>query len=256
LGSSGATRVWLNGKLVHEDPAVHPSRFDQKAFSAELRAGDNLVLVKVAHNYGRLGFSLRLANAKDVPLVAMAKAARPPQAKATAFAAAGESPSRKRPAAKKPTDALDELRAAAAANPKDARAQEDLAVVLQWRRGPDETERMPLRAMERVMDVAPSDPEAALRLARLEDRDANKRRSALETALAAHPDNAALLDALANYRLDRGEGWAALELTRKARASAPQWVDPMLTEARALDAVGLSARAAMLRIDAAKARPD
>ena len=30
----------------------------------------------------------------------------------------------------------------------------------------------------------------------------------------------------------------------------------MLTEARALDAVGLSARAAMLRIDAAKARPD
>src|SRR5207245_2389558 len=76
------------------------------------------------------------------------------------------------------------------------------------------------------------------------------------TALAAHPENAALLDALANYRLDRGEGWAALELARKARSSAPRWVDPMLTEARALDAVGLSARAALLRIDAAKARPD
>ena len=45
------------------------SSFDQKAFAGELRAGDNLVLVKVAHNYGRLGFSLRLANAKDVPLV-------------------------------------------------------------------------------------------------------------------------------------------------------------------------------------------
>ncbi|HYY53419.1 MAG TPA: DUF3857 domain-containing protein, partial [Myxococcales bacterium] len=115
---------------------------------------------------------------------------------------------------------------------------------------------MPLRAMERVMDVAATDPEVALRFARLEDRDANKRRAALETALEAHPDNASLLDALANYRLDRGEGWAALELARKARASAPQWIDPMLTEARALDGVGLSARASLLRIDTAKARPD
>jgi len=105
-------------------------------------------------------------------------------------------------------------------------------------------------------DVAPTDPEAALRLARLEDRDGNKRRAALETALAAHPNDATLLDAVANYRLDRGEAWQALELSRKARASAPQWVDPMLTEARALDAVGLSARAALVRIDAAKARPD
>src|SRR5439155_1422225 len=118
----------------------------------------------------------------------------------------------------------------------------------------DETERMPLRAMERVMDVASTDPEAALRFARLEDRDANKRRAALETALAAHPDNAALLDALANYRLDRGEGWAALELARKARASSPQSIDPMLTEARALDGVGLSARAGRSRA-ARAARP-
>src|SRR5206468_890796 len=113
--------------------------------------------------------------------------------------------------ANKPADAFDELRKAAALHPRDARAQEDLAIALQWRQPTDETERMPLRAMERVMDVASTDPEAALRFARLEDRDANKRRAALETALAAHPDNAALLDALANYRLGRGEG-AATEL--------------------------------------------
>src|SRR5438552_1772883 len=115
---------------------------------------------------------------------------------------------------------------------------------------------MALGVMERVSGVLPTEPEAALGVARLEDRDGNKRRGALETALAAHPENAALLDALASYRLDRGEGWAALELARKARSSAPRWVDPMLTEARALDAVGLSARAALLRIDAAKQHPD
>src|SRR5256886_4260013 len=30
LGASGASRVWLNGKLVHEDLAVHPSRFEDR----------------------------------------------------------------------------------------------------------------------------------------------------------------------------------------------------------------------------------
>ena len=256
FGASGATRVWLNGKLVHEDPAVHPSRFDQRSFAGELRAGDNFLLLKIAHNHGRLGFSLRVADAKDLPLVALAKAALAPQAKAPAFAATSERGRIHPSPVKKPVDAWDELRAAAAASPRDARAQEDLAVLLQWRRPTDDTERMPLRAMERVTDLVPTEPEAALRLARLEDRDANKRRGALETALAAHPEDAALLDALANYRLDRAEGWAALDLARKARASAPRRVDPMLTEARALDAVGLSARAALLRIEAAKARPD
>src|SRR3954468_8130940 len=257
VGASGAVRVWLNGKLVHEDGAVHPSRFDQKTFAAALEAGDNLLLVKIAHNGGRLGFSLRVADGKDAPLLALAKAARAPGSKLAGFAAIRELEApRKRAAAKKPVDVLDELRAAAAAHPQDARAQEDLAVVLQWRRPTDDAERLPLHAMERVLDLVPTEPEAALRLARLEDRDANKRRAALETALAAHPDSAPLLDALAAYRLDRGEGWEALELARKARASSPKWIDPMLTEARALDAGGLSARAALVRIEAAKARPD
>src|SRR5713226_3249640 len=34
LGASGATRLWVNGKLVREDPAVHPSRWDQAALAA------------------------------------------------------------------------------------------------------------------------------------------------------------------------------------------------------------------------------
>jgi len=110
LGTSGASRVWLNGKLVHEDLAVHPSRFDQKTFAGELREGDNFVLVKIAHNHGRLGFSLRVADADDAPLVDLAKSAHAPKAKAAAFAAASEG-SQKHPApAHKPADALDELR--------------------------------------------------------------------------------------------------------------------------------------------------
>ena len=254
LGSSGAVRAWLNGKLVYESGAQHPSRFDQQLFEAPLQAGDNFLMLKIAHGTGRLGFSLRIADAKDAPLAQLAATARSPDAAAPAFAAiAGEAP-RKRARAHA-VDAVDELRKVAAANPKDARAQEDLAVVLQWRRPDDEAERIPLHAMERVADAAPGDAEAALRLSRLEDRDANKRRAAIDAALQAHPDNATLLDALAGYRLERGEPWAALELAQKARAAAPGLLDPMLTEARALDGVSLSARAALLRIEAARQHP-
>lgn len=255
LGASGAVRVWLNGKLVYESGAQHPSRFDQQRFEARLDPGDNQLLLKIAHGTGRLGFSLRIADAKDAPLVQLARGARAPDAASPSLAVvAGEAP-RKRASAKA-LDAVDELRKAAAARPDDARAQEDLAVVLQWRRPDDEAERIPLHAMERVADAAPGDPEAALRLSRLEDRDVNKRRAAIDAALQAHPDNATLLDALAAYRLERGEPWTALELAQKARAAAPGLLDPMLTEARALDAVSLSARAALVRIEAAKQHPD
>lgn len=258
FGASGASRVWLNGKLVHESPAVHPSRFDQQAFEAALQGGDNVLLVKIAHGTGRLGFSLRIADGKDAPLVALAKTAHVPAGPPPSRIAAATEPRRGAvtKAGKKLRTAVDELKAAAAANPKDARAQEDLAVVLHWRRPDDEAERIPLHAMERVADLAGNEPEVALRLSRLQDRDANKRRAAIEAALQANPQSAGLLHALADYRLDRGEGWEALELARKARAAAPDWVDPMLTEARALDAVGLAARASLLRIDAARRHPD
>ena len=256
FGASGAARIWLNGQLVYESPSVHPSRFDQQAFASALQAGDNLLLVKIAHGTGRLGFSLRIADRHDAPLVALAGSARPPDSALAHPAVAVEVPRGARPGARRLPTAVDELKEAAAAHPKSARAQEDLAIALQWRRPDDEAERIPLHAMERVADLAATEPEAALRLAGLQDRDANKRRDALESALRAHPRSAALLDALADYRLDRGEGWKALELAQRACASAPAWADPMLTEARALDAVGLAVRAALVRIEAAQRHPD
>jgi tetratricopeptide (TPR) repeat protein len=255
FGASGASRVWLNGKLIHEDTALHPSRFDQQVFAGNLQKGDNFVLVKIAHSTGRLGFSMRLADAHDAPMTQLARAAQAPSQAQAGFAAkvADVEAPKQQPALPKLTDAVAELKERAAKNPNDARTQEDLAVVLAWRRPADETERLPLHAMERVADVAPTDPEVALRLSRLEDRDQNKKRQALDTALSANPANAALLSALAEYRLERGEGWEALELTRKASSTD---LDAQLVQARALDVVGLSARAAMLRVEAAKAHPD
>jgi Flp pilus assembly protein TadD/transglutaminase-like putative cysteine protease len=258
FGASGASRVWLNGKLVHEDVALHPSRFDQQVFAGQLAAGDNYLLVKIAHQSGRLSFALRLADAKDRPLTTVAKSSRAPDAPATAFAVLKtiESQAMRKQRLPKVQDAVAELKERAAKNPQDARAQEDLAIALAWRRPGDETERLPLHAMERVAEVAPSDVEAALRLARLQDRDVNKRRQALDDALSANPMNPALLEALAEYRLDRGDGWQALDLAQKAQTASPSQLDAALVQARALDAVGLSARATLVRIEAAKAHPD
>ena len=254
LGASGAVRVWLNGKLVHEDPAQHPSRFDQRAFAASLLAGENGLLIKIAHATGKLGFSLRLCDDRDAPLPGLAKAAHAPGEKGGTLAAVtksleGTPPSR---VAKKLLDALAELKEQARKNPGDARAQEDVGIVLSWRRPDDEGDRLPLHALERANEAAPGDAEIALRLSRLEDRDANKRRAVLETALAKNPGNAGLLDALATYRLDRGEGWQALAHCKEARKANPQALEPMLSEARALDAVGLSARATLVRLQAVK----
>ena len=258
FGASGAARVWLNGKLVHEDAAVHPSRFDQQIFAAQLLAGDNYVLVKVAHGTGRLGFSLRLGDGKDSPLTSVSQTSRAPDAPATAFAVLKtiESPAMRKQLQPKLLDAVAELKERAAKAPQDARVQEDLAIALAWRRPADDTERLPLHAMERVTDAAPADPEAALRLARLQDRDVNKRRDALDSALSHNPANAALLEALAEVRMERGDGWQALELAQKASAAAPSRLDSALVQARALDNVGLSARATLLRIETAKAHPD
>ena len=254
LGASGAVRVWLNGKLVHEDLAQHPSRFDQRAFVAGLVSGENALLIKIAQATGKLGFSLRLCDGRDTPLPALAQSAHAPGQQAPAFA--GVTKAEKTPAqkqvAKKLLDALSELKFLARQSPHDARAQEDLGVLLSWRRPDDDDERLPLHALERANQADPGDPEIALRLSRLEDRDANRKRAALEFALQKNPGNAPLLDALAAYRLERGEGWQALALCETARASTPQALEPSLYQARALDLVGLSARASLVRLAAVK----
>ena len=252
LGASGATRLWVNGKLVREDPAVHPSRWDQAAFAVELRAGDNAVLLKVAHGIGKPGFSLRICDGRDEPLRELARSARAPDGEG-ARAAVQEAPGRK-PSVRVP-DALGELREAARQDPKDARAQEDLAIVLAWRRPDDEGERLALHAQERASKASPGDPQIELRLSRYEDRDGNRRRAALERALARDPQDSAVLDALAGQRLEHGDPWGAVRLAEKARAAAPGALQPALTLARALEAVGLTARASLLRLEAARQHP-
>src|SRR5205823_12196011 len=171
------------------------------------------------HGTGKPGFSLRLCDEHDRPWTTVAKSARSPDAK-TSLPGVREAKPPLPPRARIP-DALGELREAARLHPEDARAQEDLAVLLAWRRPYDEGERLALHAQERASDAAPGDPGIELRLSRYEDRDGNRRRAALERALARDAKNAEVLDALAAQRLEHGDQWGAVRFAEEARAAAP-----------------------------------
>lgn len=59
LGSDDGIKVWLNGKLVHENRANRAAAADQDQATLELAAGDNHLLVKVANFGGASGFYFR-----------------------------------------------------------------------------------------------------------------------------------------------------------------------------------------------------
>ena len=52
VGSDDAIKVWLNGEVVHNNPVDRGASDFQEAFPVELRAGDNLLMVKVSERSG------------------------------------------------------------------------------------------------------------------------------------------------------------------------------------------------------------
>jgi tetratricopeptide (TPR) repeat protein len=62
LGSDDAVRVWLNGKLVHENPAYRFLVADADTAPATLQPGWNVLLVKVTNGISVHGLFLRLSD--------------------------------------------------------------------------------------------------------------------------------------------------------------------------------------------------
>ena len=52
VGSDDSIKVWLNGEVVHRNPAHRPANDFQESFRVDLKAGDNLLLVKVSERGG------------------------------------------------------------------------------------------------------------------------------------------------------------------------------------------------------------
>src|SRR6185503_12577282 len=64
IGSDDAIKVWLNGKLVHENWAIRATTPDDDVVPVEFQRGKNTLLVKVLNVEGAWGFALRLIGSK------------------------------------------------------------------------------------------------------------------------------------------------------------------------------------------------
>ncbi|HZZ86192.1 MAG TPA: DUF3857 domain-containing protein [Anaeromyxobacteraceae bacterium] len=239
-GASGASKVWVNGALVLSDPAYHPARPGQQAALVTLRAGPNRILVKLAHDEGRMGFYLGFTTPRGDPLELAERPTRP-----LPPLAAGAAP---RPEKVAGVAELLAARAGRARGAEEGRARLDLALVLADRAASDVREQRPLAEARRAAGLLPQSAEAQLTAARLED-DSNRRRARVEAALAADGTDPRALRELGALELSRRRGPEAVVLLEKAVAAAPGDVRALSLLADAREACGLAARADLLRLE-------
>ncbi|MCJ7730163.1 MAG: hypothetical protein MUO27_09845 [Sedimentisphaerales bacterium] len=69
IGSDDGYKLWVNHKLVSEQNVYRAMEMDQETHKVKLNKGRNLILVKVATDWGEFQFMLRVVNAegKEVP---------------------------------------------------------------------------------------------------------------------------------------------------------------------------------------------
>jgi len=69
IGSDDGYKLWVNHKLVSEQNVYRSMEMDQETHKVKLNKGRNLILVKVATDWGEFAFMLRVVNAegKEVP---------------------------------------------------------------------------------------------------------------------------------------------------------------------------------------------
>jgi HEAT repeat protein len=69
IGSDDDVYCWLNGELVHENPAARPWGEDQDVVKARLQQGTNRILLKVLQGGGDWAASVRITDPQGNPLV-------------------------------------------------------------------------------------------------------------------------------------------------------------------------------------------
>jgi len=68
IGSDDGNRVWLNGKVVHENNTDRGSALDQDIVPVVFEEGTNTILVQITQGAGGWNFMLRLTDARGAPI--------------------------------------------------------------------------------------------------------------------------------------------------------------------------------------------
>ena len=251
LGASGATRLWLNGKLMENDPDDHPARFDQHAVAVNLQKGANTVLVKVSALDETPEIFLRVSKEGDRPFQdATFTAPAPGEALAVC------DPASKPPAFAQVDDITAALRKLADGHAADGEIRKDLATVLDARRPYDSKQQLTRREMERVVRLLPKDPRAQAILAKSIEDDRNLRREALERALEEDPTYAPARTVLAAYYEEHGFARQSYDEAEKAVADRPDYYPAQIALSDAMSSLGLEGRGEKRILYLAKEYPD
>jgi hypothetical protein len=78
FGTDDGNKVWMNGKLVHANPAGGAATPDKYKADVTLKAGWNALLMKVTQDSGPWEFCLRIVNPKGMRLGGLKVQATPP----------------------------------------------------------------------------------------------------------------------------------------------------------------------------------
>lgn len=255
IGHAGATKVWLNGRLVYANPDYHGFAHGQWLFAASLSAGCNELLVKICNKRGPWRLALRMLPDADGSFPAAAVA---DPAAVSAEARAPRLESNEAAPCHMPPPAAALLEAQLQSDPKNGWPHMALALLAIVYANVDEADA---RAYEHAQAAAAAYPACSLpwRLAAYHGLTENARITAAQSAMRADPaDEAALLTYLSLYanREDYQAARADLE-TAVRLANARGGASPRLrmAEGRFYERQGVAPAAWMAYVDAARAFP-
>jgi tetratricopeptide (TPR) repeat protein/transglutaminase-like putative cysteine protease len=232
LGTSGASRLFVNGTKVYSDDAYHAPRFDQGQVGVTLKKGANRVMLKLCQDTGAHGFYLRVSGASGdaVPnLTVSAPDVLPPLPKGNQ-------------AHEAMTTLVDYFRKKVETSKGDPKAQFEYAEMLVHKQVSDVKDKREAAEAAKAAQLLPKDVPAQM-LAAFTTDDANERRKYLEAALAIQPLHAGASWGLARYWLAHDMPRRSLEFLEPAVKKHPKHFPLALLQARALEELSLPRQA-------------
>ncbi len=244
VGGGGATRVWWNGEVVHEDPAYRTPHPDRSVAVVGARQGLNRLLVKACAAEGVWGFYLRVGDAAGEPARGLGFEATA-DAEAIGQLTPGSGVSRlPRP----PVAPFAGLEAAAEGERAPAGALEDLARFLSMTGADDPAEERARQLAARAADASPNVARLALAAGLANQRGEAMRFGRRAVELGGR--EATLLDAQITAGGPSPE--AALPILDQLPRGTAEWMQGTLLRADILRTLGLN-HAARARVDEAAA---
>lgn len=246
IGGGGATRVWWNGEVVHQDAAYRGPHPDRAVAMVGAHAGPNRVLVKTCVTDGAWGFYLRIGDARGEPGArgVVLNAVLAPEDVARVRPGHGA------PLPRAPLAPFAALSEAGGREGASAQALEDLARFLVWTGADDPAEGRARDLAARAAEAEPTVERLGLAASLATQRGVAMRFLARARAIA--PNDARTLLFSANLASGGPSPEDALPLVDRLPRGTTQWMSGALLASSILSTLGLG-EAARARVEEAAA---